>query len=54
MIVIRLLYGIAETGIYWWAIYSKYYKNKLFMVISTYNPCLLITITKDGFGIVGI
>jgi hypothetical protein len=54
MIVIRSLYRIAEVGIYWWAIYSKYYKDKLFMVILTYDSCLLVTIIEDGFGIVGM
>jgi hypothetical protein len=54
MVIIRLLYGIAEAGTYWWVIYSKYYKNKLFMTISTYDPCLLVIIIKDGFGIVEI
>jgi hypothetical protein len=52
MVVIRLLYEIVEAGIHWWAIYSKYYKDKLFMIISTYDPCLLVTIIKGGFGIV--
>jgi hypothetical protein len=54
MVVIRPLYRIAEAGTYWWATYSKYYKDKLFMAISTYDPCLLITIIENGFGIVGI
>jgi hypothetical protein len=52
MVVIRSLYGIAEAGTYWWAIYNKHYRDKLFMATSTYDPCLLITITKNGFGIV--
>jgi hypothetical protein len=52
MVIIRLLYGIAKAGIHWWAIYSKYYKDKLFMTISTYDSCLLVTITENGFGIV--
>jgi hypothetical protein len=34
--------------------YSKYYKEKLLMDISTYNPCLLITSTNSVFGIIGI
>jgi hypothetical protein len=54
MVIIRPLYGIAEAGTHWWVIYSKYYKDKLFMAISTYNPCLLVTITEDGFDIVGM
>jgi hypothetical protein len=54
MVVIRLLYKIAEAGTHWWATYSKYHKNKLFMAISTYDSCLLITIIENGFGIVGM
>jgi hypothetical protein len=54
MVVIRPLYGIAEAGIHWWATYSKHHKDKLFMATSTYDPCLLVTTTEDGFGIVGM
>jgi hypothetical protein len=34
--------------------YNKYYKEKLLIDISTYNPCLLITLTNSVFGVVGI
>jgi hypothetical protein len=34
--------------------YSKYYKEKLLIDISTYNPYLLITLTNNIFGVVGI
>jgi hypothetical protein len=54
MVVIRPLYGIAEAGTHWWATYSKHHKDKLFMATSTYDPCLLVTTTEDGFGIVGM
>jgi hypothetical protein len=54
MVIIKLLYGIAEAGTYWWVIYSKYYKDKLFMAISIYDLYLLVTIIEDGFGIVGM
>jgi nitrogen fixation-related uncharacterized protein len=54
MVVIRSLYGIVEVGIYWWAIYSKYYKDKLFMAISIYDLCLLVIITENEFDIVGM
>jgi hypothetical protein len=54
MVIIRPLYGIAEAGTHWWATYSKYYKDKLFMITSTYDLCLLVTITEGGFGIVGM
>jgi hypothetical protein len=34
--------------------YSKYYKEKLLIDISIYNPCLLITTINSVFGVVGI
>jgi hypothetical protein len=45
--VIRPFYGIAESGIYEWFTYHKHHLEKLNMVISTYDPCLLIIF--DGF-----
>ena len=35
-------------------IYYKHYKEKLFIIISTYNPCFLITTKKEAFGLVGM
>jgi hypothetical protein len=54
MIVIKSLYEIIKAGIYWWATYSKYHKDKLFMVTSIYDPCLLVTITENRFNIIGM
>ena len=54
MVVLKPLYGISKTGTYWWAIYYKYYKEKLFIIIFTYNPCFLITTKKEVFGLVGM
>jgi len=54
MVVLKPLYGVAEAGTHWWATYSRYYKDKLSIVTLTYNPCLLVTNTKDRFVIVGI
>jgi hypothetical protein len=54
MIIIRPLYGIAKAETHWWVIYSKHYKDKLFMAISIYDPCLLVTTIENGFGIVGM
>jgi hypothetical protein len=34
--------------------YSKYYKEKLLIDTSTYNPCLLITTTDSAFGVIGM
>jgi hypothetical protein len=48
------LYGLAEAGMHWFAIYSKHHKDKLDIETLAFDPCLLIT--KDGtdFGIVGM
>ena len=54
MVVVRPLYGIAEAGTHWWATYSKHHKEKLGMVTSTYDPCLLISSYGEQFGIVGM
>jgi hypothetical protein len=54
MKVIKPLYGIAEAGTHWWATYSKHHKEKLMMTTSTYDPCFLISTTKDKFGVVGM
>jgi hypothetical protein len=54
MAVLKPLYGITEAGTYWWAMYSKHYKEKLLMDTSIYNPCLLITLTNNIFGVVGM
>jgi hypothetical protein len=51
--VIRPFYGIAESGIHWWFTYHKHHLEKLNMVTSTYDSCLLIIF--DGlFGITGM
>ena len=54
MVVLKLLYRIAEAGTYWWAIYSKHHKEKLLMTTSIFNPCFLITTTGTLFRIVGM
>jgi hypothetical protein len=55
MVVVKFLYGIAEAGTYWWATYSNYYKIKLFIKISIFDPCLLIsTSDSEDFGIIDI
>jgi hypothetical protein len=51
MVVLKPLYRIPKAKTYWWAIYYKYYKKKLFIIIFTYNPCFLI-ITKEVFSLV--
>ena len=54
MVVLKPLYGIAETETYWWATYSKHHKEKLLMTTFTFNPCFLITITGTLFGIISM
>jgi hypothetical protein len=55
IIVVKPLYGIAEAGAYWFAIYFKHYIEQLRMAISTYDPCfLVITDEADGFDVVGL
>jgi hypothetical protein len=53
MVIIKLLYGIAEAGTYWWIIYFKHHCEQLNMETSTYNPCLLIiTADFEHFGMI--
>ncbi|CEJ95277.1 Putative Polyprotein [[Torrubiella] hemipterigena] len=53
MRVIKPLYGIPEAGTHWWATYSRHHLDKLGMVMSTFDPCLLISNT-DKFGVIGM
>ena len=54
--IIKPLYGIAEAGTHWWATYSKHHQEKLHMVTSTFDPCLLISKdpNRKAFGLVGM
>ena len=54
MVVLKPLYGIAEAGTHWWATYFKHHQEQLSMTTSTFDPCLLITTTKEPFGVVGM
>src|SRR6266700_1682258 len=54
MVILKPLYRIVEAGTHWWATYSKHYKEKLLITISTFNPCFLITITGTPFRIIGM
>jgi N-glycosylase/DNA lyase len=54
IVVLKPLYRVAKAGTYWWAIYSKYYREKLLMTTSIYNLYLLVTTTRETFGIMGI
>jgi len=54
MVVLKLLYGIAEVGTYWWATYNKHHKEKLLITTSIFNPCFFITTIGTPFGIIGM
>lgn len=54
MLILRPLYGIPEAGTHWWATYHNHHKEKLNMITSTYDPCLLVTTSKEAFGLVGM
>ncbi|KAL0933405.1 reverse transcriptase-like protein [Colletotrichum truncatum] len=50
--IVKPLYGLAESGLYWYKTYATHHKEDLGMIESTYNPCLLYTTTgADDFGI---
>jgi hypothetical protein len=53
MVVLKPLYRIPKAKTHWWAIYYKYYKEKLSIIISIYDPYFLI-ITKEVFSLVGM
>ena len=54
MVVRKPLYGIPEAGTHWWATYHEHHRERLGMVTSTYDPCLLISTAKGAFGVVGM
>ena len=54
IIILKPLYRVPEAGTHWFSTYHRYHIEKLKMATSTYDLCLLITTTKDAFGIVGI
>ena len=52
MVILKPLYRIPEARTYQQAIYYKYYKEKLSIIISNHNPCFLITTKKEVFSLV--
>jgi hypothetical protein len=54
IIIVKPLYGILESGIYWFIIYNKYYIKELLIIISPHDLCLFISITKGFFVILVI
>jgi hypothetical protein len=51
--VVKPLYGVPEAGNHWFSIYHKHHLDKLYMAQSTYDPCLMYSITTP-FGLVGL
>jgi hypothetical protein len=55
MVVVKLLYDMAEAGVYWFFTYFKHYVEKLQITTSTYDLCLLVTKeSAEGFGVMGM
>jgi len=52
--MLKPLYRIIEVGIYWWATYSKHYKEKLLITTSIFNLCFLIITIGTLFRNIGI
>jgi hypothetical protein len=53
--VVRPLYGIPEAGNHWFRTYHKHHVNRLGMMTSTFDPCLLHCVNPEqGFGIIGM
>ena len=46
------LYGIPEAGMHWFNTYHNHHIDKLGMVSSTYDPCLMFN--TDGTAIIGL
>ena len=51
--VVKPLYGVPEAGNHWFKTYHQHHVRKLKMDQSTYDPCLLYTLS-NGLGIVGL
>ena len=54
MVILKPLYKITEAGTYQWATYNKYYKKKLLITTSIFNPYFLIIIIGTLFKIVSM
>ena len=51
--VVKPLYGLAESGTYWFETYSQHHQRELHMKPSAFDPCLLIS-DSGPFGITGL
>jgi len=54
MKIMKPLYGLPEAGTHWFGTYYRHHCEKLKMIPSTYDSCLLVTATNDAFGLVGM
>jgi hypothetical protein len=52
--MVKMLYRIPKSSIYWFAIYNKYYIEELLIIISPYDLCFLISTIKKPFVILVI
>ena len=54
--IIRPLYGLAEAGTHWFHTYHNHHVEKLNMITSTFDPCLLIDNSRrqNSCSIVGL
>lgn len=54
MCIVKPLYGVPEAGTHWQRTYHSHHVDKLNMVPSTYDPCLLICIEQNLIGMVAM
>lgn len=52
--ILKALYGIPEAGTHWYNTYHNHHIEKLRMVTSTYDHCLLVTTQPETFGLIGL
>jgi len=52
--LVKPLYGLAESGLHWFATYQRHHKERLDCQTSEYDPCLLFSKIGQSFGIVGM
>ena len=52
--VVKPLYGVPEAGNHWFKTYHLHHVEKLQMIQSTFDPCLLYSHNNDQFGIAGL
>jgi hypothetical protein len=55
LLISKPLYGLAESGLYWFKTYHSHHTEALGMKVSTYDPCLLYTTDgPENFAITGM